>query len=185
MSFIIPLALACLISLSHVAADASATPPGEPGNGAGRKQTGYAGANPKKPVPGISTLSIEEYYKKASAVNAPELPDGLRVSRRGVPGSRQKAPPVITSQCLRFAPGEFSRLFLRSPYSRRLRELFVEAGIDAGKMTNLLIAHSAGGKEIVSIFDEGYMILFDRDESTAYTFPINKGMGEKVFSLTR
>ena len=58
-------------------------------------------------------------------------------------------------------------------------------GIHSGKITNLLTAHGAGGNEIISIFDEGYLILFDHDEKTSYIFPIGKHMGEKVFSLIR
>ena len=61
----------------------------------------------------------------------------------------------------------------------------MEQGTDVGKITNLLTTHGAGGNEIISIFDEGYVILFDHDEKTAYIFPIGKDMGEKVFSLIR
>lgn len=92
---------------------------------------------------------------------------------------------MISSQCLHFAPGEFSRLLLRSPHARRLRELFVEHGVDADKMMNLLLAHGAATRDIASIFDEGYMILFDEEDSAAYIFPIGRNMGEKIFNLTR
>ena len=185
-SVILLMSLVSVIWGTHVTADTLATTPGETENQtSGQRQVIHGDLKSGKSVSGPSALNIVEYYVKASPVNSPALPDGLRVSRWGISGHRGKAPPVITSQCLRFAPGEFSRLFLRSPYARRLRELFVEQGADAGKITNLLIAHSAGGNEVVSIFDEGYMILFDEDQKTAYIFPIGTGMGEKVFSLTR
>jgi len=92
---------------------------------------------------------------------------------------------MIGSRCLHFAPGEFSRLLLRSPHARRLRELFVERGVDADKMMNLLLAHGAATRDIVTVFDEGYMVLFDEDESAAYIFPIGSDMGVKIFNLTR
>ena len=135
--------------------------------------------------PGPATHTVAEFYEKASPVNDPGLPDGLRVSRWAPFHRHKKVPPVITSQCLRFSPGEFSRLFFHSPHARRLRELFVEQGTDAGKLSRLVAAHSHGRKEIVTIFDEGYMIIFDDNEPAAFIFPVGANMGEKVFLLTR
>ena len=182
--FIILLLLAFIIPVPGIAGGAEAIARKEPGS----RTDGavfHAAAGSKKPLSRTSALTVAEYYEKASPVNIAGLPDRLRVSHRGLPGGRVKAPPIIASQCLHFAPGEFSHLFLRSPYARRLRELFVEDGVDAGKMTNLLIAHGSGEGDVVTIFDEGFMILFDEAESAAYIFPIGGNMGAKVFNLTR
>jgi hypothetical protein len=131
----------------------------------------------------IQSVTVTRYYEKASEVNDPALPEGLKVTRWGDESGFRGGPPMITTECLRFGAGEFSRALLNPPHGRRIGELFVEAGVDLSKLTNLVRKHSAQGNEIVSVFDEGYLMLFDPNEKANYIFPIGKGMGQKLFNL--
>jgi hypothetical protein len=129
-------------------------------------------------------MDIKEYYERASKTVDEGLPDGLRVAAWDHPGARNRSIPVIVSPCLRYDSGEFGRLFFTSPYSKRLREIFAEGGVNADKVASLLKVHGARSREVVSVFDEGYMIITDPDEKRNYIFPVPKGLGQKLFGLS-
>ncbi len=129
-------------------------------------------------------MDIGEYYDRATPITDDFLPHGLRVAKWVSAGRVGSAPPLITSRCLRYGPGEFSHLFLNSPSSRRMREVFAENGVNVDKLTNLLRAHSVRGPETVAIFDEGYLVLTDGCEKANYIVPIRKGVGRQLFPLT-
>jgi hypothetical protein len=133
---------------------------------------------------GTQPIDAGLYYEKAQPLDDPGLPEGLRIVRWGEP-AQPAAAPVITSPCLRYDPGEFMRMFFNPPHAKRVREIFAEAGVDADKVSNLLGRKTLRDNGIVTIFDEGYMMLVDRNGKTTYIFPIGKNMAGMLFRLSR
>lgn len=154
-------------------------------NGLSLSGNAYAGDLNKPAVPHPKPFTIAAYYHKSKKAEDPALPDGLRVVRWGASTGQGEGVPVIASECLRFDSREFARIFFQPPLARRVRELFVEGGTDVGKLSNLIKAHNRTGKEVVCIFDEGYIIFIDPGAQSTYTLPIAPGMGKTLLQLTR
>jgi len=128
-------------------------------------------------------ICVDEYYKKATPANNPELPESLRwmpFTSKDVDESNTEIVPVEGNSIpLGWnKAGDFSDYLLKNKYSQQIKAILEEYGITIEKLTNLLKV--IGVEKGASLFDSGYLIVFDENTKKAYIIKTKLKIAEAV-----
>lgn len=124
-------------------------------------------------------ICVDEYYKRATPVNDPELPEGLRwmpFTGRGVDEQDTEITPVEGNAIpLNWdRAGSFSHDLFTSKFGLQIKEILSKHGVNIEKLTNLL--KRIGTEKSVSLYDGGFMIIFDGEAKKSYIFKTLPGI---------
>ena len=121
---------------------------------------------------------IDEYYNQATPRD--DIMKGMREIKIGTQYFLIKNRTIKNP--VKFKENSFNKYYFSDDFGPKINDIFNRYGVDTNALTKFLQKHN-GKNDIVSLYQDGFMILHDHKIEMNYLLEINQGIVDEIYKL--